>query len=84
MESVIARVLKDPKQSIKGMRLLRFARNDRGLVSDPEGHPTRLRPRGDSDPEGGVTPSIKRGYAKLSRFKGAYKGNIKCGSIGNS
>jgi len=27
MESVIARVLKDPKQSIKGMRLLRFARN---------------------------------------------------------
>jgi len=30
MESVIARVLKDPKQSIKGMRLLRFARNDRG------------------------------------------------------
>jgi len=42
MESVIARVLKDPKQSIKGkgMRLLRFARNDRGLVSDVEGHPT--------------------------------------------
>jgi len=30
LESVIARVLKDPKQSIKGMRLLRFARNDRG------------------------------------------------------
>ncbi len=52
MESVIARVLKDPKQSIKGMRLLRFARNDRGLVSDPEGHPTRLRPRGDSAPAG--------------------------------
>ena len=45
MESVIARVLKDPKQSEngswfggrRGMRLLRFARNDRGLVSDPEG-----------------------------------------------
>jgi len=30
MESVIARVLKDPKQSIKSMRLLRFTRNDRG------------------------------------------------------
>ncbi len=52
MESVIARVLKDPKQSIKGIRLLRFARNDRGLVSNPEGS---------------VTPSVKRGYAKLSR-----------------
>jgi len=25
-----------------------------------------LRPRGSSDPEGGVTPSVKRGYAKLS------------------
>jgi len=48
MESVIARVLKDPKQSENGswfevfgsgveggMRLLRFARNDRSLVSDP-------------------------------------------------
>jgi len=51
MESVIARVLKDPKQSIQGMRLLRFARNDRGLVSDPEG---------------GIPPSVKRGYAKIS------------------
>jgi len=35
----------------RGMRLLRFARNDRGLVSEPEG---------------GITPSVKKGYAKLS------------------
>ena len=50
MESVIA---SEAKQSIKGMRLLRFARNDRGLVSDPEG---------------GVTPSVKGSYIKLSKY----------------
>jgi len=32
------------------MRLLRFARNDKGLVPDLEG---------------GITPSVKRDYAKL-------------------
>jgi len=60
MESVIARVLKDPKQSIKGMRLLCFARNDRGLVSDLERSPTRKVIR----PGRGCNPQCKKGLCK--------------------
>jgi len=37
---------------VRNDMLLYFARNDRDLVSAPEGHPTRLRPRGDSAPAG--------------------------------
>jgi len=73
MESVIARILKDllhrhceerkrrsnlihqPMIDYEIATLTSFARNDRGQVSDPEG---------------GVTPSVRRGYAKLSYIKG--------------
>ncbi len=32
-----------------------------------------LRPRGSSDPEGGITPSVKRGYAKVHRDWGSFR-----------
>ena len=53
MESVIAKQSENGSWfgGRRGMRLLHFARNDRSLVSDPEG---------------GITPSVKRGFAKLS------------------
>jgi|GEM_PF-6233193 len=44
------------------MRLLRFARNDRGLVSDLERSPTRR----------GCNPQCKKGYEKLSPIEEEY------------
>jgi len=51
------RALNFPKLSERSCNYGLFKANFGGLVSDPEGHPSR---------RGGVTPSVKRGYAKLS------------------